>query len=287
MTNQLSNYITNILNTKKSITFNDIANMCAIIAKNKHLEGYIKSFNLEETLANNERILTYDFPSKALVMHPVSLEDNVSIIGPNFKGFSHQEYALINILDILYRILLEFEKVEQWKIASSNDEKLEALIVRANLLHNIIFSNEKVIDFASIIPSSMYTLWEKYQSSISKKVPNFSPIDHLAQYYAMMEVLNVAKNMNEAKNIMYYLKIRLFQVLLDDYKKHIWGINAPTIEYFQAIGFLDLFNKQPFYAPSPAEMGDNIINSVSLDRRLKYALPISKREYSEIESRCV
>jgi hypothetical protein len=177
----------------------------------------------------------------------------------------HDEIVSTNI-DILHALLHEVMHAKQYKILDTSDDELLKTILLKSLAAATYEESEdkdKALEFAKVstntniyqlMPSELNAEIEAYKQT--KEIINHLYLDHKYKYYNM-----------------YDLSIKLLEI--HTYEKGFFGIKSPVEK------FIKLRNK---YLKDEILLSKKDIFKYDLKTRLSYGLPITKREYADLQS---
>ncbi len=283
MVKKLALIVENIIDTKRKINNRDIAEIVSIIVKEKDLVPYLDKVTFTNIIYSENPDILYSYDERRLIINSSLKDSKPLFMNENFHSFSDKDNLIIQILNIIYCLAIEIEKINQWHIASTSAKNLEAVIIRANILHKILFTG---LDFEANIenlPASIEEMLAIYDHKLANHKTLFEPLSHLANFYASMLILDVAMAIpHKTVNIINFMQASILENLIKDYKTNVLTPSAPTIDFFNDQNFKGLFRDFNFYSANPLFMKQNITESVPLARRLQCGLTIKPKELKGI-----
>ena len=288
MVRKLALIMENIIKNQRKITNRDIAQILSVMVQEKDLRPYLEGVTFTNIIFSEDPDLIYSYNDRRLIINSSFKDSKPAFMDENFKSFSDKDNLILQILNIIYRLAMEIEKINQWHIASSSEKNLTAVIIRANILHKILFAG---LDFAADLeelPLSIEAMRTEYDHKLANHKTVFNPLDHLANFYASMLVLDITSALAaQTRNITNFIQASIMKNLIKDYKTNVLVPSAPTIDFFNEQNFKGLFKDFAFYSPNTLFMKQNISESVPLTRRLQCGLTIKPKELKGIRNQYI
>lgn len=283
MEQELTIFIEKFIKEHRKITNHDIAYIFSVLVKKMQLTDYIKRLTFINEIYSEIPDIMYFLSEKRLYVNYTLKDSKPLFMNDNFKAFFRNDEMILQLLNIIYRLILELSKIKNWQIACSLNKNIESTIIRANLLHQALYKDLIFAQAKEELPPIMMEMYENYGKKIANYKTGYEPVNHLAEFYANMTIWGIVEKMApQTPNMINYIRVSVLENLSKDYKNNILIPSSPTMEYLENIHLKKIFQEFSFYSPSSLVMNQNIIAKFSLPNRIKWGLPVAGKELKRV-----
>ena len=256
------------------------------------LDDYVSGISWENrNEINANGIAAYHFLNHKLIFFQESLEKELEDLSKYDFLFGDIEVFFYRNLTIIKYIFHELEHAYQNKILDSNQDDLEAKLIRAASTLDLFYKKASGETWRSILGDNFTR--NDALSYINKleiwkeQFYVYDPTERLAEIRALEKIWTITKEVEAIfPNLNQFEKQLLLNGKFRGYSIEDDHVKCPTQIYLIGTGEENtkLWTELDFYDPDEDKTLEKAISKNSISKRLTYGLPISSEEYEDIYS---